>query len=367
MQLIQNKNIAKKKYFDKILYILLLIVFFSFFILYNIRKVETLSIRDFSEILASKELIAIIPKNTVNYFAYKGEVMGFYLEMLQNFAKKYELELKILTDINFLSAIKKIDNNTADIYANNKIFYLSSNVSHTRAINDIFYSSWIVNKNSKVLLDSLNNWIFDFKQTQNYQELYLKYIIQNRFSDSKYYSEKNIHQYDDLIKKYSEVISWDWRLLSSLIYQESHFDPEAVSYAGAKGLMQMMPTTYSFFSEDTLFSIESQLLAGVKYIDHINSIIPQCETDSITRLKITLAIYNLGPTPVINAINKIDKDSVTWCKVSFFLKYPNSENYMIIPENKKANWKNNHAVEYANEIYERYLHYKNLFEDAKLF
>jgi membrane-bound lytic murein transglycosylase F len=37
-----------------------------------------------------------------------------------------------------------------------------------------------------------------------------------------------ISKYDKEIKKYSKMIGWDWRLLASLIYQESNFRPEMV-------------------------------------------------------------------------------------------------------------------------------------------
>ena len=53
--------------------------------------------------------------------------------------------------------------------------------------------------------------------------------------------EGKISHYDNLFKKYAQEIGWDWRLLASLAYTESNFDTTAVSWAGAKGLMQLMP------------------------------------------------------------------------------------------------------------------------------
>lgn len=55
--------------------------------------------------------------------------------------------------------------------------------------------------------------------------------------------EGKISHYDNLFKKYAQEIGWDWRLLASLAYTESNFDTTAVSWAGAKGLMQLMPAT----------------------------------------------------------------------------------------------------------------------------
>ncbi len=52
-----------------------------------------------------------------------------------------------------------------------------------------------------------------------------------------------ISHYDQYFIAYSRDIRWDWRLLAAQCYQESTFDPKAVSFAGAKGLMQIMPGT----------------------------------------------------------------------------------------------------------------------------
>ena len=54
---------------------------------------------------------------------------------------------------------------------------------------------------------------------------------------------REISHYDDLFRKYAKEIGWDWRLLASLAYTESNFNPNVVSWAGAKGLMQLMPAT----------------------------------------------------------------------------------------------------------------------------
>ena len=44
-----------------------------------------------------------------------------------------------------------------------------------------------------------------------------------------------ISPYDPLFKKHAKIIGWDWQLLASISYQESHFNPTVVSWAGAEG------------------------------------------------------------------------------------------------------------------------------------
>lgn len=61
------------------------------------------------------------------------------------------------------------------------------------------------------------------------------------------FGKGQISVYDHLFKKYAGDIGWDWRLIASQAYNESHFDTTAVSWAGARGLMQLMPRTAAAF------------------------------------------------------------------------------------------------------------------------
>jgi membrane-bound lytic murein transglycosylase F len=98
---------------------------------------------------------------------------------------------------------------------------------------------WAVNKNSEELLLAMNNWIGGMKKQTDYYVIYNKYFKNKRDFrrrvKSEFYSINNnrISEYDHLIQKYSDKIGWDWRLLASLVYQESRFEPEASSWAEA--------------------------------------------------------------------------------------------------------------------------------------
>ena len=70
------------------------------------------------------------------------------------------------------------------------------------------------------------------------------------------------------VKKYAKDIDWDWRILASLAYTESNFDTTAVSWAGAKGLMQLMPRTARAMGvpPGKEQNPEESIKAAVKYI-----------------------------------------------------------------------------------------------------
>ncbi|MDL2261980.1 transglycosylase SLT domain-containing protein [Bacteroidales bacterium OttesenSCG-928-I21] len=227
---------------------------------------------------------------------------------------------------------------------------------------------WITRKKSTELLETLNAWLIKFKETPEFFRLEQKYTANSRALlniNSEYYSgnKGRISEYDELLKKYSKLINWDWRLLSSLVYEESRFDPEAESYAGAFGLMQMMPATYESVSNDTTWQIEFQIEAGIRYIRIIDSFLPAEFDDTVSKIKLILAGYNIGFSHVEDAINLAiahGKNPKSWDDVSYFLLNLSKPEYYNNPVVKYGSFSGNRAVRYANSIYDRFLHYRNL-------
>jgi membrane-bound lytic murein transglycosylase F len=101
-----------------------------------------------------------------------------------------------------------------------------------------------------------------------------------------------ISPYDSLIRHHAERAGFDWRLVASQVYQESRFDPEARSFAGALGLMQIMPRTAAAYGVDNPTDPASNVAAGVRYLEHQYSLfedVPESE-----RAWFALASYNAG-------------------------------------------------------------------------
>lgn len=102
-----------------------------------------------------------------------------------------------------------------------------------------------------------------------------------------------ISPFDRLLQTYAARYDFDWRLIAALAYQESRFDPRAVSEGGAEGLMQMLPGTARALGFRKLFEPESSIHAGVKYLytlrNEFENEIPISE-----RTWFALAAYNAG-------------------------------------------------------------------------
>ena len=109
--------------------------------------------------------------------------------------------------------------------------------------------AWAVRKNAPELMNELNRWIEEKKNGALFDRLYKKYFIDRRSYRERVTSEYltsttgKLCEFDAVLKKYATELNWDWRLLASQAFQESRFKPNARSWAGATGLLQLMPRT----------------------------------------------------------------------------------------------------------------------------
>jgi membrane-bound lytic murein transglycosylase F len=229
--------------------------------------------------------------------------------------------------------------------------------------------AWGVRKNnSELLLKQLNKWIEVYTKTGSYAMLHSKYFRNSRSSiiiRSDYYAlaTGKVSQYDDLIKQFSDTIRWDWRLLASLICQESRFDPNVKSWAGAYGLMQVMPDTGERFGIDITSSPINNIKAGVMYIDWLHSIFDLKIDDEDERLNFILASYNAGPGHVLDAMKLAEKngmDPQRWADVETWLLKKSQPRYYNDVVVKNGYFRGTESVAFVSEIRNRYEHYKNI-------
>ncbi|MBO7630443.1 MAG: transporter substrate-binding domain-containing protein, partial [Bacteroidales bacterium] len=141
-------------------------------------------------------------------------------------------------------------------------------------VGDNFPRTWILNQHYPTLNDSINRWLSDFKETNKYQSLCEKYLSPHSYVISRSFgkSKNSTSHYDAVLKKASERYGFDWRLISSIIYQESRFIPDLVGFGGSYGVMQMMPVTCERYGITDSSTVEEQIWAGAKYISFLCNI-----------------------------------------------------------------------------------------------
>lgn len=256
------------------------------------------------------------------------------------------------------------DNNIAEL---NSSYYPILNVETPVSFSQRV--AWAVRKNSPDLLKALNDWVGELRDNVDYYVIYNKYFKNTRSFrqriTSDFFSENasRISPYDSIVKKHADRIGWDWRLLSSLIYQESRFLPQRKSWAGAEGLMQLMPPTARELGVTNVNDPSQNIRAGSSYL---NQIWKRWENipDSTQRVKFTMASYNCGYSHVVDAQRLAEKhgaDPKIWDNnVETYvlnLMYPEYYNDEVV---RYGYVMGEEPVNYVRQILERFEHYKKL-------
>jgi membrane-bound lytic murein transglycosylase F len=443
---------------------------------------------DLDSIMKRGKLVAVTDYNSINYFIYKGEPMGFNYELLKAFTDHLGIDLEIITENHINQAFNLLKSGEADLLAfgltvnstrkkdilftdpiaetrqvlvqrkphswrsmteeaadrhlvrnqidlAHKSIYVQANSAYAdrlktlsdeigdsiniievpfdseeliknvakgeidytvcdeniAMVNSTYYPdidistpvsfmqniAWGLRKNnSGKLLTELNQWIDTYRKTGSYALLYAKYFRNSRSetivkSDYYYINTGRISQWDDMIKSASTRINWDWRLLASLICQESRFDPDVESRVGAYGLMQVMPLTGENFDIDVTASPLNNIKAGTMYIIRLQSIFESKITDPEERIKFILASYNAGPGHVLDAMKLAGKNSMNPEKwngnVAVWLLKKSDPKYYNDSVVKNGYFRGTESVNFVTEVLERYDHYRNIIpEEARL-
>ncbi len=432
----------------------------------------------------SGKLIAATDYNSISYFVYRGEPMGYQYEMLKQFSKFLGVELEVVVENDLETCFEMLNNDKCDLVAmgltvtkernkkvdftdphtqtrqvlvqrkpdnwkkmktwdeveeamirnplelggktmhvqKNSSFYerlknLSDEIGdtiyiiqdpdkeveeliqsvaegeidytvadeHIALVNEKYYSNidvntpvsfpqkvaWSVKKGNDSLRIAVNNWLAEYKNTLLSRIIYNKYFKNPRtvnIAQSEYHSVKGgkISKYDQIIKEVSEKYDLDWRLLASLIFQESGFRPNVRSWVGAYGLMQLMPRTAKIYGIDTTSSPREHIIAGVKFLKWIDRNLPH-DIEEEERIKFILASYNAGIAHVYDAMRlakKNNKDPNVWKdNVDYYLLNKSKPKYYRDSVVKYGYCRGEEPYNFVNEIIERYNHYKNVIED----
>lgn len=228
--------------------------------------------------------------------------------------------------------------------------------------------AWAVRSGAGDLLATLNEWLREFKSTRQYTAIYERYFDNPRsvfIAKSDFHSRGggNISVFDDYFKRYAGIVGWDWRLIASLSYQESRFNPLAESWAGAFGIMQIMPETAEFLDFPLDAGVNDHIAAGIRYLRWIDERLSDIIADEQERKKFVLASYNVGIGHVLDArrlAEKYGKDPNIWKgHVDYYILNKSKPKYYQDPVVRHGYARGEEPYHYVTEILERYRHYKN--------
>lgn len=229
-------------------------------------------------------------------------------------------------------------------------------------------TSWAVNNNSVVLADSLNAWYKRMHQEPEYMRFVKRY-----FEESKGFGAQDlkvsllapgqISQWDQLFKEYGKQYNIDWRLLAAIAFNESTFDPDVVSWAGAGGLMGIMPPTAKSMGVNNieLYLPDVNVMIGAQYLRKLIDIFSTVENQD-ERLKLALASYNGGIGHISDAralAEKYNADKDVWSgNVEKYLQLKRLEQYYKDPVCNSGYFRADETINYVRNVTERWEMYK---------
>ena len=335
---------------------------------------------NFRELRTRDEIEAQLIRNQIELagktiYVQEGTVFPTRLKVLEN---EIGADINVIEDDkdveDLIAAVSsgEIDYTIADKYIALVIARYYDNLDTQTPVSFPQQIAWAVKKGQTGLVDTINLWLEEFNNSLLSRILYKKYfenLRSGRIARSQYssYSGGHLSPYDEEIREASEILGWDWRLLASLVYQESEFKPDVKSWVGAYGLMQMMPATFEEYGLDTTANPKQQLMAGARYLKKLNGQLPESIDERMERIKFTLAAYNCGLGHVLDArrlAKKYGMDPDKWDNnVDHFILGLSDSFYYHDTVVYYGYIRGEETYAFVNDILTRYADYRNLISE----
>ncbi|MBR5052605.1 MAG: transglycosylase SLT domain-containing protein [Bacteroidaceae bacterium] len=279
------------------------------------------------------------------YYEYHGKGMGLQYKLAEAFAQSIGVVLQMEISPDTASLLRKLEAGEIDFIA-------------------LEMPKWQVREDESLLKNAIAEWwkperVKQIESTANNTTVTVKRQMRPVMQDA---THGIISAYDDLFRKYSSSAGWDWRLLAAMCYQESGFDPHAVSSMGAQGLMQLMPFTADAMGvpRDKRFDPEQNIAASARYIRKVSQSFSDIR-DGEERIKFTLAAYNGGVGHVQDAQNlarKNGRNHQVWQEVAPFILGLSEPQYYRDPDVLNGYMRGSETEAYVRLIMNRWNQYR---------
>ena len=225
-------------------------------------------------------------------------------------------------------------------------------------------------KSSLLLKAKLDDWLQEFKTRSKYRFIYRKYfeaphLAKQQFGSYTKLDGQSISQFDDAFKRASDMSGWDWRLIASVAYQESKFNPNIQGFGGAYGMMQFMPNTGPHYGvypdsppETQIMGGARKLMADEKYWTAIK--------DEMQRKKFSLASYNAGRGHILDAQRLAKKHGLNpyiWDdNVEKMLLNLSKQKYYQDPVVRHGMIRSKTTYKYVRSVIQRYYEWAEIYQ-----
>lgn len=285
---------------------------------------------DLADLRRSGEIIVVTLSGPETYYDYHGLPMGLQYALAEDYASTEGLKVRMEIAKDTAELLQMLSDGNADLLALPVPCKLLKEKGLVAAgvHNSNEDTAWAVRSSAKELIASLNEWYTDNKQVDvmktEMQRMKEVHQVKKRVQ-SVYLSKERgiISVYDHLFKSASATTGWDWKLIAAQSFQESGFDPNARSWAGAQGLMQLMPKTAASLgvSPDEVNDPRRNVEGAANLIRRLTGQLSDIR-DGSERIKFVLASYNGGLGHVRDAMalaRKYGKNPQLWDDVAPYI------------------------------------------------
>lgn len=302
---------------------------------------------DLREIQHSGQLILATINGPQTYYDYHGKLLGTQYLLVQRLADKIGVGIRVEVCKDSTELAAKFAEGEVDIVA----WPTPGEIE--------------ANPEKPLLAKELKDWykpeLIDEVKREETALLTVRRVKRHVFSPMLDRKGGVISHYDRLFMQYSQPIRWDWRLMAAQCYQESTFDPNAVSFAGAKGLMQIMPGTADVLGlpRDKMNDPEQNIAAAAKYLGQLEAKFGDIR-DRVERTNFILASYNGGILHIRDAMALAQRDGNNphrWRDVSEYVLKLSTPKYYNDPIVKHGYMRGTETVDYVSKIRQRHQGY----------
>ncbi len=249
----------------------------------------------------------------------------------------------------------------SDIARINKTYYADLDITLPLSFEQ--RSGWAVAPDRKWLGDSIDAWLNQDSPRSEQAMLLKRYFEMSKTEPGNgrfNAAGGRVSPFDHIFKTHAANYGWDWKLLASQAYVESKFDSTAVSWAGARGLMQIMPRTARGYGQSAKSVMKNDVAVGtaLKFLSDLDRQLTPSVPDESERKKFVLASYNTGLGHVRDAMALAKKhglDPTKWDNnVAKAILWKSNPKYYKDPVVKFGYSRGRETFDYVNRIYSYY-------------
>lgn len=318
------------------------------------------------DIVANGELIVLTLSGPDTYYDYHGRGMGDQYLLCEKFAQHLGVSVRVDVCADTVEMLDKLAKGDADIVGCQLPKRLISRRGLVACGAKTDSTGWAARTDSRQLAEALNDWyqpklLAEVQKEEDYL-LSTRSIKRHVYAPMMNGAAGVISRYDHLFKRYAPTARVDWRLMAAQCYQESCFDPQAVSWAGARGLMQIMPTTADHLGlpRSMMHDPEANIAASARYLAEMGAKFRDVASAE-QRMYYALACYNGGYHHIRDAMalaRKYGGDPYRWDDVAQWVLRLSDAHYYRDPVVKHGYMRGKETVGYVAGIRQRYEQYR---------